>query len=395
MTSWNNPDLNALAETAQRFAQRHILPYQDEWESEGKIPRELSVEAGKLGLLGAGYPEAVGGSGGGAQAAIAISEALHEAGVGGGVVSSLFTTGISLPHIIAAGDPEQIATWVVPALQGEKIGSLGITEPSGGSDVGNLRTSAVRDGDEWVINGEKTFITSGTRADFVVTAVRTGGPGSKGISLVIVPTDTPGFSVAKTLDKLGWRSSDTAELVYQDVRVPVDNLVGEENKGFHLISYAFVTERLALASQAYSTAQRCLNLAVEWTRNRETFGQPLISRQAVQNTLSQMAQRVDVARVYTRDLAARWDQATLHAADSVSAQHGSLDLVAHACFAKNQAVEGAEWVVYQAQQLFGGLGYTTEAEVEKHYRDIRILAIGGGTTEILTTLAAKRLGMVG
>lgn len=395
MTAWNDPDLDALSETTRRFAQQHILPYQNEWESSGQVPRELSAEAGKLGLLGAGFPESAGGGGGGARAATAVSEALHEVGAGGGVVSALFTTGISLPHIIAAGHPDQITKWVKPALRGEMIGSLGITEPSGGSDVGRLRTSAVRDGDEWVINGEKTFITSGARADFVVTAVRTGVAGSQGISLIVVPTDTPGFTVAKTLNKLGWRSSDTAELVYQDVRVPVENLVGEENKGFQLISHAFVTERLTLASQAYATAQRCLDLAIQWTRDRETFGQPLITRQAVQNTLSQMAQTIDVARVYTRDLATRWDRATQDASDNTPGPFGSLDIVAHACFAKNQAVEGAEWVVYQAQQLFGGLGYMTEAEVEKHYRDIRILAIGGGTTEILTTLAAKKLGMVG
>lgn len=395
MTTWNDPELEALSATVRGFVRDRVLPHQRTWETEGQIPRELSSEAGELGLLGAGYPLAVGGGDGGARATLAVSEAFHETGGAGGVASALFTTGISLPHMIEAGNQQQIEKWVVPALEGRLIGSLGITEPSGGSDVGALRTTARREDSEWVLNGEKTFITSGTRADFVVTAARTGGPGSQGISLIVVPTDSPGFTVAKRLEKLGWRSSDTAELVYDDVRVPAENLIGEENSGFKLISHAFVTERLILASQAYSTAQRCLDLTLQWVRDRETFGRPLITRQGVQNTLSLMAQRIDVARVYTRDLAARWDRTVDETRENTPIPSGTQDMVAHACFAKNQAVECAEWAVSQSLQLFGGMGYTTETEIEMHYRDVRILAIGGGTTEILTSLAAKRLGMMG
>jgi acyl-CoA dehydrogenase len=285
--------------------------------------------------------------------------------------------------MIASGDQRLIDTFVRPTLRGEKIGALAITEPGGGSDVGHLTTRAVRDGDDYIINGAKTYITSGVRADYVVTAARTGGPGAAGVSLIVVDKDglgsSPGLQVSRKLDKMGWRSSDTAELSYTDVRVPAANLVGAENTGFLQIASAFVSERVGLAAQAYSSAQRCLDLTVEWCRNRETFGKPLISRQSVQNTLSEMARRIDVARVYTHHVVERQ-------------LAGETNLIAEVCFAKNTAVEAGEWVANQAVQLFGGMGYMTESEVERQYRDMRIIGIGGGTTEILTSLAAKMLG---
>lgn len=254
-----------------------------------------------------------------------------------------------------------------------------------------MRTTAERDGENFVINGAKTFITSGARADFVVTAVRTGGRGAKGISLIVVPTETPGFSVSRKLSKMGWNASDTAELHYDDVRVPAENLIGEVDAGFAYISHAFVAERLVLAAQAYSGAQRALDLSAQWCRDRETFGEPLISRLTVQATLTDMARRIDVAREYTRRTALRWDEAQAGQSSSSCGDTG-LDLVATACFAKNTSVETAEWAVSQAVQLFGGMGYISESEVERIYRDTRILGIGGGTSEILTTLAGKLLG---
>lgn len=293
--------------------------------------------------------------------------------------ASLFTCGIAVPHMIASGDERLIETYVRPTLRGDLIGSLAITEPGGGSDVGHLVTKAVRDGDSYVLNGAKTYITSGVRADFVVTAARTGGPGAAGVSLIVVDRGTPGFEVSRKLEKMGWRSSDTAELSYTDVRVPVANLVGAEHSGFMQIAAAFVSERVGLAAQAYASGQRCLDLTVEWCRNRETFGRPLISRQQVQNTLAEMARRIDVARVYTRRIVERQ-------------LDGDANLLTEVCFAKNTAVEAGEWVANQAVQLFGGLGYMAESEVERQYRDMRILGIGGGTTEILTSLAAKTLG---
>ncbi|RDI42356.1 acyl-CoA dehydrogenase family protein [Nocardia mexicana] len=379
MNVWETPERRELRATVRGFVEREILPSLDDWERAGEIPRELHKKAGALGLLGIQFPESGGGAGGDGIDAAIVCEEMHQAGASGGLFASLFTCGIAVPHIIASGNAEHIERWAKPTLAGEKIGSLAITEPGGGSDVGHLTTSAVRDGDHFIVNGAKTYITSGTRADFVVTAVRTGGPGAAGVSLLVVEAGTPGFTVSRKLEKMGWLASDTAELSYVDVRVPVENLVGPENSGFAQIAGAFVSERMGLAVQAYAQAQRCLDLTLAWCRDRETFGRPLISRQAVQNTLAEMARRVDVARVYARKVAER-------------AAEGETDLIAEVCFAKNTAVEAAEWVATQSVQLFGGLGYMRESEVERQYRDIRILGIGGGTTEILTALAAKRLG---
>ena len=379
MSRWTTPERDQLRKTVRAFAEREVLPHVDEWERIGELPRDLHRRAGDAGLLGAGLPESVGGGGGDGVDSVIICEEMHYAGSPGGVFASLFTCGISVPHMIASGDARLIDEFVRPTLRGEKIGALAITEPDGGSDVGHLRTSARRDGRDYIINGAKTYITSGVRADYVVTAARTGGPGAAGVSLIVVEKGTPGFAVSRKLDKMGWRSSDTAELSYTGVRVPVANLIGAENTGFAQIAAAFVAERVGLAAQAYSSAQRCLDITVEWCRNRETFGRPLISRQSVQNTLAEMARRVDVARVYTHNVAERQ-------------LAGETNLIPQVCFAKNTAVEAGEWVASQAVQLFGGLGYMAESEVERQYRDMRILGIGGGTTEILTSLAAKTLG---
>jgi acyl-CoA dehydrogenase len=375
------PERQALREVARRFVRRDVLPHQDQWEADGELPRSLHRRAAQLGLLGLSYPASVGGGDGDPVDAVVLAEELHYAGAASGLFASLFTSGISLPHLVAAGNPDQIERWVRPTIDGEKIGSLAITEPDGGSDVAHLRTTARRDGGHLIVNGAKTYITSGVRADFVVTAVRTGDDGAHGISLLVVERGTPGFTVARKLAKMGWLCSDTAELSYVDVRVPATNLVGAENSGFGQLAANFVSERMGLAVQAYACAQRSLDLTVEWCRLRETFGRPLISRQAVQNTLAEMARRIEVARVYTRSVALR-------------AAEGETSLIREACFAKNTAVEAGMWVVDQAVQLHGGMGYMRESEVERQYRDMRIMGIGGGTNEILTGLAAKTLGYV-
>jgi acyl-CoA dehydrogenase len=375
---FQTPERRTLRETVRKFVDAEVLPYLDVWEAEGELPRSLHEAAGRAGLIGLAYPESVGGGSGDPIDSLVLAEEFHYAGASSGVFASLFTSGISLPHLVAAGDPEQIEQWVRPTIEGRMIGSLAITEPDGGSDVAGIRTSAKRDGGDYIINGAKTYITSGVRADFVVTAVRTGDLGAHGLSLIVVEKGTPGFTVSRKLAKMGWLSSDTAELSYADVRVPAANLVGEENTGFVQIAQNFVSERIGLAVQAYACAQRCLDLSVQWCRDRETFGRPLISRQPVQNTLTEMARRVEVARVYTRSVALRAMEEP--------------NLIREACFAKNTAVEAGEWVANQAVQLHGGMGYMRECEVERQYRDMRIIGIGGGTTEILTGLAAKTLG---
>ena len=377
--AFDTPERRTLRETVHRFVQADVLPYQSVWEAEGELPRSLHLRAAAAGLIGLAYPTAAGGGGGNAVDSLVLAEAFHETGGASGVFASLFTSGISLPHLVAAGDAHQVEKWVRPTIEGRLIGSLAITEPDGGSDVAGIRTTARRDGDDYVVDGVKTYITSGVRADFVVTAVRTGAAGAHGISLLVVEKGTPGFTVANRLAKMGWLASDTAELSYADVRVPVANLVGAENSGFVQIAQNFASERVGLAVQSYACAQRCLDLTVEWCRARETFGRPLISRQAVQNTLTEMARRIEVARVYTRSVAAR-------------AAQGETNLIREACFAKNTAVEAGQWVADQAVQLHGGMGYMRESEVERQYRDMRIMGIGGGTTEILTGLAAKTLG---
>ncbi len=376
---FDTPERRDLRAMVRRFVDNEVLPNLNEWEAEGMLPRSLHEAAGDAGLIGAGFPEAVGGGGGDIIDMVIVAEEMHYAGASGGLVASLFTASIAVPHIAATGDPAQIDRWVRPTLAGEKIGSLAITEPGTGSDVAGITTTARRDGDHYVVNGAKTYITSGVRADFVTTAVRTGGPGAHGVSLLVVEKGTEGFAVSRKLDKMGWRCSDTAELSYVDCPVPVENLVGEEGTGFAQIAQNFVSERISLAVQAYAGAQRSLDLTADWCRARETFGRPLISRQTVQHTLSNMARRVDVARVYTREVARRFAE-------------GDTDLIAQVCFAKNTAVEAGEWVVNQAVQLHGGMGYMAESEVERQYRDMRILGIGGGTNEIMTDLAGRILG---
>ncbi|MDL4819486.1 acyl-CoA dehydrogenase family protein [Actinomadura opuntiae] len=379
MNPWQTPERAALRELVRDFTAREIVPSLPEWEDAGELPRSLHRRAAEAGILGAGFPEEAGGSGGDLFDALIVAEEVIQAGGSGGVVASLFTHGIALPHLVASGDEDLIDRFARPVLAGEKIGALGVTEPGTGSDVAGIRTTAVRDGDSYVVNGAKMFITSGVRADFVTTAVRTGEPGFGGISLIVIEKGTPGFTVSKALRKMGWQCSDTAELAFDGVRVPAANLIGEENSGFLQIVQNFVTERLSLAVQAYATAQRCLDLTMQWIRDRETFGRPLSSRQLVRHKVAEMARQVDVARAYTRSVAERYAAGE--------------DVLTETAYAKNTAVYACEHVVHEAVQLHGGMGYMRESEVERHYRDARILGIGGGTNEIMNEIVAKRLGL--
>ncbi|WP_433833961.1 acyl-CoA dehydrogenase family protein [Actinoplanes sp. CA-015351] len=378
MSMIETAERTALAAAMRQFVSREIFPNLPGWERDGQIPREVHREIAKAGLFAVGFAEDIGGDGGDTLDMVIATEAFLEAGGSSGAHAALFTHGIALPHIIASGDQDLIERFVRPALAGERVCSLGITEPDAGSDVAHLRTTAVRDGDDYVVNGAKMFITSGIRADFVTTAVRTGGPGASGISLLVIERDTPGFTVSRKLDKMGWLCSDTAELSFVDCRVPARNLVGAENGGFQLIGQVFVPERIIAAVHAYSVAQRCLDISLEYTRQRETFGKPLIARQVVQHKLVQMRQRIELSRAYTREVARR---------------HAAGEFVAgEVCLAKNAAVETCKYVVDEAVQLHGGMGYMRESEVERHYRDTRILGIGAGATEVMTDLAAKIFG---
>jgi acyl-CoA dehydrogenase len=368
----------AIRATAREFVRREVAPHLQEWEDAGEIPRSLHLAAAKQGLLAVSFPQSVGGEGGDLLDSIAMQEAMFEAGASSGLMAGLFTGGIALPHLAAAGNPEQVDRFVRPALAGEKIGALAITEPGGGSDVAGIRTTAARDGDFYVVDGTKTFITSGVRADFVTTAVRTGGQGHTGISLLVIEKGTPGFTVDRALTKMGWHCSDTAELGFAGCRVPAANLVGVEGSGFAQIAQQFVVERLALAVHGYGIAARSLALTAAYCRERETFGKPLIANQVVRHKLVEMHRQVEVARSYVHAVAAR--------------HVGGEDVVAEACLAKQTAVETAVAVCDAAVQLHGGTGYLHGTEVERHYRDARILPIGGGATEVLTDLAARLLG---
>lgn len=371
------PDRRPLRDLVRTFVTRQVLPYLDGWEQAGEVPRALHRAAASAGLLGVGFAEEVGGEGGDLIDSLLVAEEIILSGGSSGLVAALFTHGIALPPLLVdAAQPDLIDRYVRPTLTGDMIGALAVTEPDGGSDVAALRTTARFEDDCWVVNGSKTYITSGARAEFVTAAVRTGGPGRDGLSLLVIDAGSPGFTVTRRLDKMGWHCSDTAELSFVDVRVPADNLVGTEGDGFARLMANFAGERLSLAVQAYATAQRCLDLTVSWARDRRTFGAPLLSRQAVRHRLAEMATRTDVARTYVRAVAAG------HAA-------GRVDPI-RVAMAKNAAVAACAHVVDEAVQLHGGFGYMRGAEVERHYRDSRILGIGGGPTEIMTEIIARQ-----
>jgi len=375
---WATSERQALRKLVADFTQREIAPHMDQWERDGAVPRSLHRQAGELGLLELGFPESVGGAGDYVDLMIVVEELIANGG-SAGLCASLLTHTIATPHIAAVGDPEQVAKYVRPTLAGNKIGALAITEPGAGSDVASVATKAVRDGADYVVTGAKTYITSGVRADYVTTVVRTGGPGHRGLSLLIVDTAAPGFSVARKLEKKGCLCSDTAELAYDNVRVPACNLVGAEGSAFPQLMPRLAGERLQLAVQAVATAQRAFDLTVPWARQRVTFGQPIAQRQVIRHKLAEMARQITAARVFVRDVAARY-------ADGQPVDK-------EVAMAKNTAVFASDYVVNEAVQIFGGMGYIRENEVERLYRDARILGIGGGSNEIMNEIISKTLGL--
>ncbi|MBB4211860.1 acyl-CoA dehydrogenase [Rhodothalassium salexigens DSM 2132] len=373
---WYTDEHRAFRESVRRFVEAEISPHVDAWDEAGAFPRELYKKAGQMGLLALGYPEELGGVEADPFFALILQQEVARAG-SGGVPASLFSSGISMPPVAHFARDAVRRTVVPQVLAGDKIAALAVTEPGGGSDVANLRTTARRDGDDYVINGEKTFISSGMRADYLTVAVRTGGEGAGGISLLLVDGDAPGLA-RTALKKMGWWCSDTATLYFDDVRVPVERLVGKENQGFHAAMVNFNGERLSLAALCNGFALVCLEEAVNYARQRHTFGRALITRQAIRHKLATMAQRIRATQAYIERTAWAMGEGRQPAADIA--------------LLKNQATETLEHCAREAVQIFGGAGYLRGAKVERIYREVRVMAIGGGAEEIMRDLAANQLG---
>jgi len=375
---FENEEHAALRAQVRRFASAEIAPHAEEWEENEEFPRELYLKAGKAGMLGIGYPEELGGGGGDMTHMLVAGEEKILAGKSVGTTVGLGSHGIAIPPILRFGTDEQKQRFIPPVLRGEKVAALAITEPGGGSDVARLKTRAVRDGDDYIINGSKTFITSGTRADLVTTAVRTGADGHGGVSLIVIERDTPGFSVSKKLKKTGWWASDTAELSFDDCRVPAANLIGSENGGFGIIMSNFVGERLALAGQCVAIAELAYRESISYARERQAFGKSLTGFQVTRHKLADMATRIAAARALTNEVATK-------------AVAGSPNPVL-AAMAKNTATDMCSFVCDQAVQIHGGYGYMREYVVERLYRDARLYPIGGGTREIMNEIISKAEG---
>ncbi len=363
-----------VRQTVRKFVEREINPYVNEWEEQGEFPRELYRRAGEAGILGIGYPEAFGGSAGDLFLKVAAIEEIARCG-SGGVAAGLGSLDIGLPPILRSGRENLKKRLIPPILAGEKICGLAITEPNAGSDVGAIRTRAVQEGKMYRVNGRKTFITSGARADVLTCAVRTGGSGPHGVSLLVVETDTPGFEVTRVLKKMGWWASDTAELVFEDCLVPVENLLGEEGEGFYGIMANFQMERLQLALLANMTAQLALEESLKYVKQREAFGRPLEGFQVTRHKLVDMATLIEASREFTYRVAAKIE--------------AGLNPVKEISMAKNFSCQVSDRVTYDAVQIHGGYGYMREYLVERLYRDNRILSIGGGTQEIMKEIIGK------
>lgn len=377
-------DLAALADAVQRFAQRAVAPHAAAWDEAGAFPRALYAEAASLGLLGLGYPEALGGTPAGWRMRSAMTQAFCRYGASGGVFASLFSHNIGLPPLLHHGSAALQQEIIPPVLRGKRIAALGITEPGGGSDVAALRTTARRDGGDYVVDGEKVFITSGMRADWITLAVRTGGPderGARGISMLVVPGDVAGLS-RSPLQKMGWWSSDTAHLRFDGVRVPARYLLGEEGGGFRIIMGNFNGERLAIAVAALGFAQACYDEALDWARQRTTFGAPLVQHQVVRHKLVDMQMRIASTQAWAEALATQ-----------VDAAGETPQWVAAVCMLKNHATQTLQFCADQAVQLLGGMGFMRGTRSERLYREVKVLMIGGGAEEIMKDLAARQLGL--
>lgn len=386
MTGTLQADREALADTVRRFAEAEIAPHVTAWDEAGEFPRSLYQRAAALGLLGLGYPEALGGTPAPHALRVALSIAVARHGKSGGVMAGLFSHNIGLPPVLLHGSDVIRQAIIPPVLRGEKIAALAITEPGGGSDVAALRTTARREGADYVLNGEKTFITSGVRADWLTVAVRTGeSRGAGGISMIVVPGDAPGLTRTR-LAKMGWHCSDTATLHFDNVRVPARYRLGEEGAGFRMIMGNFNGERLALAAGSLGFAQACLDEALAWARERQTFGTPLIGHQAVRHKLADMQMRIASTRAWIDAVAAEGD------ALEASGRTNAPEWVASVCLLKNHATQTMQFCADAAVQILGGMGFMRGTVSERIYREVKVMMIGGGAEEIMKELAVRQLG---
>jgi len=363
-----------VRKSVRDFIRKEVRPYIEDWEEAGEFPREIYKKAADVGILGMGYPEAYGGTPGDVFFQIAVSEELMRS-TSGGFCAGLGSLNIAIPPILNLGTEEQKNRFIPPVLAGEKIAALGITEPGGGSDVASIQTTAERDGEHYILNGSKTFITSGCRADQLTCAVRTGGEGAHGISLMVIDAGTPGYSTSEKLKKTGWWASDTAEIFFNNCRVPAANLLGEENQGFYGIMMNFQAERLSLAVMANMTARMALEEAIKYAKERKAFGKTLTGFQVNRHKLADMATLMEASTEFTYRVAAKIG--------------AGVDQIKEVSMAKNFACDVSDKVTYDAVQLFGGYGYMRGYPVERLYRDNRILSIGGGTREIMNEIISR------
>jgi acyl-CoA dehydrogenase len=370
------PEHEAFRATVRRFVEKEIEPFATQWDEAGEFPRELYRKVAGIGALQLGFPEKYGGVACDRFYRLIWAQELARAG-SGGISASLNSHTIGAPPIARFGSEAMKRRVLPPILAGEKISALAITEPGAGSDVAAIQTTACRQADHYVVRGEKTFITSGMRADFYTVAVRTGGPGMGGLSLLLVERDTPGF--ARTpLKKMGWWASDTASLHFDDAQVPAENLIGPENGGFKVIMANFNDERLGMAYGANGFARVAFEEALAYARLRETFGRPLIAHQVIRHKLVDMAQRVAATQALIELTAWRVDRG-----DTV---------VPELCMLKNQATQTLAFCASEAVQILGGAGFVRGSKAERIYREVKVNAIGGGAEEIMKDLAARQMG---
>ncbi|MEK0416331.1 MAG: hypothetical protein RI949_337 [Pseudomonadota bacterium] len=370
-----NPDHEVLQEQVARFIAREVEPHALAWEEAGMVPREVLRRMGGAGLLGLMYAPEYGGAGADALTNLVFAEALSQSTFGGFIITVLVHTDMASPHLHHAGNPEQLRRWMPGITRGEIITAVGVTEPGAGSDVAGLRTTARREGDSWVINGSKLFITNGVHADLYFIAARTGTARHE-ISIFAVEKGTPGFSVGRQLDKSGWLSSDTAELHFENCRIPADQLMGQEGRGFYAVMKNFQTERIALGAMAVGHCMQAIRLAVEHARQRQAFGATLWDKQAVRQRLAMLDAKTRAARQYL-----------YHCAWRVTQGH---DIVQDVSLLKALTGELVNEVTQGCQQIHGGMGYMRGTPIERLWRDARVLAIGGGATEFMLDEAAKR-----